>query len=227
MPAEWSIAFLLGLLSSTHCLGMCGGIAGALTFSLSPEVRARPRWLTTFNLTYNAGRISSYLVAGALVAGSAGVLSSTVGTANRPLMAVLGAAFLIAVGLYIAGWFPRFARIEALGRPLWQYLEPMGRRLLPVRRLYQAYGFGLIWGWLPCGLVYSALLYSLTTEVAWRGALFMLFFGLGTMPMLFTVGVMASSTAARLRSPFVRRLAGLVIIMLAPVPTILTHWGGA
>lgn len=227
MPAEWTIAFLLGLLSSTHCLGMCGGIAGALTFSLSAEVRARPRSLMAFNLTYNAGRISSYLLAGALIAASAGILSRAVGANNRPLMALLGAAFLVAVGLYIAGWFPRFARIEAVGRPLWQYLEPLGRRLLPVHRLYQAYGFGLVWGWLPCGLVYSALVYSLSTGDAWRGALFMLFFGLGTMPMLFTVGVMASSAAARLRTPAVRRLAGMIIIALAPVPLLLTHWGGS
>lgn len=226
MPAEWTIAFLLGLLSSTHCLGMCGGIAGALTFSLAPEVRARPRRLMGFNLTYNAGRISSYLLAGALVAGSAGMLSGAVGATHRPLMTLLGAGFLVAVGLYIGGWFPRFARIEAVGRPLWRYLEPLGRRLLPVQRLYQAYGFGLVWGWLPCGLVYSALVYSLTTEDALRGALFMLFFGLGTMPMLFTVGVMASSAAATLRAPATRRLAGLIIIVLAPVPPMLTHWGG-
>lgn len=226
MPAEWTIAFLLGLLSSTHCLGMCGGIAGALSFSLAPEVRARPRGLMAFNLAYNAGRISSYLVAGALVAASAGALAGIVGVANRPLMALLGATFLVAVGLYIAGWFPRFARIEALGRPLWRYLEPLGRRLLPVGRVPQAYAFGLVWGWLPCGLVYSALLYSLTTEDAWRGASFMLFFGLGTMPMLFTVGVMASGAAAKLRSPRLRRLAGATIVMLAPVPLILTHWGG-
>jgi len=225
MPAEWIVAFLLGLLSSTHCLGMCGGIAGALTFSLSPEVRDNPRWLMAFNLAYNLGRVTSYVIAGTLVAASAGWLLGILGTPHRLVMGTLGMLFLVAVGLHIAGWFPRFSRIERLGRPLWRRLEPLGRRLLPVRRLPQAWGFGLVWGWLPCGLVYSALLYGLTTESALRGGLFMLFFGLGTLPMLFTVGVMASRVAATLRHPVIRRLAGLAIIALAPVPLLITQWG--
>src|SRR5690554_6245655 len=120
MPAEWAVAFLLGLLSSTHCLGMCGGIAGALTFSLSPEVRRQPRWLMAFNLAYNLGRITSYVVAGVLVAASAGWLMGLVGTPDRLVMGSLGMLFLVAVGLHIAGWFPRFSRIERLGRPLWR-----------------------------------------------------------------------------------------------------------
>jgi len=226
MPAEWAVAFLLGLFSSTHCLGMCGGIAGALTFSLSPEVRQRGKRLAAFNLAYNAGRITSYVAAGALVAGGAGALAGAIGASHPLLMGTLGTAFLIAVGLHIAGWFPRLARIETLGRPLWQHLEPLGRRLLPVRHLPHAYAFGLVWGWLPCGLVYTALAYSLTTEAAWQGALFMGFFGLGTMPMLFTVGVMASRVVPRLRTPAMRRLAGLAIIVLAPLPLVLTHWEG-
>lgn len=225
MPAEWIVAFLLGLLSSTHCLGMCGGIAGALTFSLSPEVRDNPRWLMAFNLAYNLGRVTSYVIAGTLVAASAGWLLGILGTPHRLVMGTLGMLFLVSVGLHIAGWFPRFSRIERVGRPLWRRLEPLGRRLLPVHRLPQAWGFGLVWGWLPCGLVYSALLYGLTTESALRGGLFMLFFGLGTLPMLFTVGVMASRVAATLRQPVVRRLAGVAIILLAPVPLLITRGG--
>ncbi|HSH47670.1 MAG TPA: sulfite exporter TauE/SafE family protein [Halomonas sp.] len=223
MPTEWSVAFLLGLFSSTHCLGMCGGIAGALTFSLSPTVRERSAWLAAFNLAYNAGRISSYMAAGALVAGGANVLATTLGQPHPQLMSVLGTAFLVIVGLHIAGWFPRLARIETLGRPLWRRLEPLGRRLLPVTRLPQAYAFGLVWGWLPCGLVYAALAYSLTTKTAWHGALFMGFFGLGTLPMLFTVGVMASQVVPRLRTPAMRRLAGLAIIALAALPLAFNH----
>ncbi len=227
MPAEWTVAFLLGLLSSTHCLGMCGGIAGALTFGLGAQIRQRASWLMAFNLAYNSGRITSYAAAGALVAAGAGWLGGWMDTPNRLVMSTLGALFLVAVGLHIAGWFPRFSRIESLGRPLWRRLEPHGRRLLPVQRLPQAWLFGLIWGWLPCGLVYSALLYSLTTESAWHGGLFMLFFGLGTLPMLFTVGVMASRVAAALRRPYVRRAAGLMIVALAPVPAWLTQGGVA
>ncbi len=225
MPAEWAVAFVLGLVSSTHCLGMCGGIAGALTYSLNPRLRQQPGRFMVFNLAYNLGRVSSYMAAGAIIAAGAGVLTGLAGAHNRLAMQVIGATFLVAVGLHIAGWFPRFARVESLGRPLWRRLEPLGRRLLPVQRLPQAFGFGLVWGWLPCGLVYSALIYSLSTEQALRGALFMGFFGLGTLPMLLTVGVMASSVAAVLRRPGVRRAAGLCVILLAPLPLLVGYWG--
>lgn len=225
MPAEWAVAFVLGLVSSTHCLGMCGGIAGALTYSLNPQLRQQAGRSMVFNLAYNLGRVSSYMAAGAIVAAGAGMLTGLAGAHNRLFMSLLGAAFLIAVGLHIGGWFPRFARVETLGRPVWRRLEPLGRRLLPVRRLPQAFGFGLVWGWLPCGLVYSALVYSLSTESALRGALFMGFFGMGTLPMLLTVGVMASSVAAVLRRPGVRQVAGLCVVMLAPLPLLISHWG--
>ncbi len=227
MPAEWAVAFVLGLVSSTHCLGMCGGIAGALTYSLTPQLREQPRRFLAFNLAYNLGRVTSYMAAGALVAAGAGLLTAVAGGQNRLFMSLLGAAFLVAVGFHIAGWFPRFARVESLGRPIWRQLEPLGRRLLPVRRLPQAYGFGLVWGWLPCGLVYSALVYSLSTEDALRGALFMGFFGLGTLPMLLTVGVMASTVAGLLRRRAVRQAAGLCVILLAPVPLLISQWGHA
>ncbi|MCC5858653.1 MAG: sulfite exporter TauE/SafE family protein [Ectothiorhodospiraceae bacterium] len=225
MPAEWAVAFVLGLVSSTHCLGMCGGIAGALTYSLNPRLRQQPGRFMVFNLAYNLGRVSSYMAAGAIIAAGTGMLTGLAGAHNRLAMQVIGATFLVAVGLHIGGWFPRFARVESLGRPLWRRLEPLGRRLLPVQRLPQAFGFGLVWGWLPCGLVYSALIYSLSTEQALRGALFMGFFGLGTLPMLLTVGVMASGVAAVLRRPGVRRAAGLCVILLAPLPLLVSYWG--
>lgn len=223
MPAEWAIAFAIGLVSSTHCLGMCGGIAGGLTYSLSPAIRQQPHRLLLYKLAYNGGRIGSYMIAGAALAGGAGMLTALAGAQNRLIMATVGAAFLVAVGLHIGGWFPRFARVESLGRPFWRLLEPLGRRLLPVERLYHATAFGLVWGWLPCGLVYSALVYSLTTESVLRGALFMGFFGLGTMPMMLTVGIMASTAAAHLRRPWARRVAGLAIVVLAPVPLFVAY----
>lgn len=225
VPAEWAVAFLLGLASSTHCLGMCGGIAGALTLSLAHPVRQRTGAIVAYNLTYSLGRVSSYILAGALVAAGGGALAALAGAHDRSFMGIAGAAFLVAVGLHIAGWFPRFARVESLGRPIWRHLEPLGRRILPVRNLGQAYGFGLIWGWLPCGLVYSALVYSMSTGDAARGALFMGFFGMGTLPMLLTVGVMASRAGALLKRPSMRRLAGLCVVALAPLPMLVSHWG--
>ncbi|TVP53771.1 MAG: sulfite exporter TauE/SafE family protein [Halomonadaceae bacterium] len=221
MVSEWLVAFLLGVVSSTHCLGMCGGITGALTFSLAPEVRASRSKLLFYSFHYHAGRITSYALAGAIAAGGVALLSDIAGAHSQPVMQFIGAAFMVAIGLYIAGWFPRFDRIERLGAPLWRYLEPIGQRVLPVRTLPQAYAFGLVWGWLPCGLVYSALIYSLSTASMAQGMAVMVFFGLGTVPMLLLVALMAERVLRAIRHPHFRRLAGISIIMLASVPIII------
>ncbi len=226
MLAEWVTALLIGLVGSTHCLGMCGGIAGALTYSLDPATR-ESRWrFLVFKLAYNGGRIASYMLAGMLVAAGAGMLSAAAGATAPMVMSAVGAVFLMAVGLHIGGWWPQFARIESIGRPLWRRLEPLGRRMLPVRKPWQALAFGLVWGWLPCGLVYSALAYSLSTGDAMRGALFMAFFGLGTMPALITVGLVARGVGMRLRTPGIRRAAGVLVVLLAPMPLLMMHGGG-
>lgn len=221
MWTEWTTAFVLGLVSSTHCVGMCGGIVGALTYSLSPEVRQHRGRFILYSLHYHFGRIGSYMIAGGLVAGGAGVFEDLAGSGGALFMRVVGAAFIVAVGLYIAGWFPRFVWVESMGGPLWRRLEPLGRRLLPVRSPRQAFGFGMVWGWLPCGLVYSALVYSLSTGSAWRGMAVMGFFGLGTIPTLLLVGLMAERVSAVMRAPLFRRIAGLVIMLLALVPLVL------
>lgn len=218
---DWTTAFVLGLVSSTHCVGMCGGIVGALTYSLAPEVRQNRGQFVLFSLHYHLGRISSYVLAGALVAGGASVFQDLAGSGSAFVMRAVGAGFLVLLGLYIGGWFPRFAWVESMGRPLWRRLEPIGRRLLPVRSLPQAFGFGLVWGWLPCGLVYSALVYSLSTGSMWQGMGVMLFFGLGTIPTLLLVGFMADRVSRVMSRPLFRQVAGILIIGLALVPVAL------
>lgn len=218
---DWATAFVLGVVSSTHCVGMCGGIVGALTYSLTPEIRRNRGRFVLFSLHYHLGRISSYVLAGALVAGGAAVFQDFAGAGSALVMRAVGAVFLVALGFYIGGWFPRFAWVESIGRPLWQRLEPIGRRLLPVRSLPQAFGFGLVWGWLPCGLVYSALVYSLSTGSVWQGMGVMLFFGLGTIPTLLLVGFMADRVSRVMSSPLFRQVAGVLIVALALVPLAL------
>ncbi|HEY0634427.1 MAG TPA: sulfite exporter TauE/SafE family protein [Gammaproteobacteria bacterium] len=163
---------LIGLFSTLHCLGMCGGIMGALTFSLPAEVRQDKSRLGQFLFAYNLGRISSYALAGALLGSLGGSLFALLSPRAGYLVLQVGAALMMTgVGLYLAGWFPRFARIERLGEPLWRRLEPFGRRLLPVRHPLRALLYGMIWGWLPCGLVYTALLLTVTSGDALAGAL--------------------------------------------------------
>lgn len=207
---------LIGLFSTLHCLGMCGGIMGALTFSLPAEVRQQRGRLGQFLFAYNLGRIASYALAGALIGSLGGSLFALISPRSGYLLIQGGAALLmVGVGLYLAGWFPRFARIERLGEPLWRRLEPFGRKLLPVRHPLQALLYGMIWGWLPCGLVYTALLLTITSGDALAGALYMTAFGIGTLPAMTGAGILARQMMALARRPAVRRVAGGVVIAMA------------
>jgi hypothetical protein len=213
-------ALVLGLLGGGHCLGMCGGLMGALTLAIPPEQRGKRLRLL---LAYNLGRIFSYACAGLLL-GLAGwaVASSPAALALR----VAAALLLIAMGLYLAGWWSGLTRIEALGRGLWRHIQPLASRLLPVSSLPRALLLGALWGWLPCGLVYSTLLWAASQGNAGYSAVLMLAFGVGTWPVLLATGLAAERVNALLRRRSVR-VAGGVLVMLFGVWTLPgphQHW---
>ncbi len=200
-------AVILGLLGGGHCLGMCGGLMGALTLAIPPEQRSRRFRLL---LAYNLGRILSYACAGLLI-GMAGWA-----VANSPavmVLRVIAALLLIAMGLYLAGWWSGLTRIEALGRGLWRHIQPFASRLMPVSSLPRALLLGALWGWLPCGLVYSTLLWAASQGNALDSGLLMLAFGLGTWPVLLATGMAAERLTAVLRKRKVRMAGGLLVIL--------------
>ena len=220
-------AFLVGLLGSTHCIGMCGGIVGALTLGLDGSVRTS-RWrLPAFLLAYNSGRILSYTIAGGITGFLGGQLVKLEWGIDFPLGGIIAGLFMIALGLYLTGWWRVLTVLEKSGAHLWKRIEPLGRRLLPVNSLLQAFALGMLWGWLPCGLVYAALAWSLTTADAGHGALLMLGFGLGTLPMLLLMGGAADQLSRFVRSPQVRMMAGLMIISLGVYMLWSAFQGGA
>ena len=201
-------AFLVGLLGGGHCAGMCGGIVGAVSLSLPGS---RPR--IGFLLAYNLGRIASYGAAG-LLAGAIGASSfflDHVLPVERVLYA-LASVMLILLGLYLAGIWRGVVVLETVGGKLWRHVQPWSKRFLPVRTLPQALALGSIWGWLPCGLVYSVVVAALATGSPWRGATLMLAFGLGTLPALLAMGMAAVRMRAVLQNVWVRRLSGLAVI---------------
>lgn len=200
-------AFVVGLLGGVHCLGMCGGIVGALSFGTSGAAR----WPVM--LAYNAGRISSYTLAGALAGGLGYYFSALVPVQNAQVgLQVVAAVFLVLMGLYLAGWWNLLLRFERIGAVLWRRIEPLGRGLLPARSVGQAYLLGMLWGWLPCGLVYTALVWTLSSGGAIEGAALMLAFGLGTLPNLLLMGAAAAQLGRWVRTPGVRQAAGLLVI---------------
>lgn len=207
-------AFLVGLLGSTHCLGMCGGIVSAFTFSVRADLRRSPWTLSPYLLAYNTGRITSYgiagLIAGAVGAGAFGILPSD---SNLWVVRLITGGFMIALGLYLAGWWPGLQTLEKWGGALWKHIEPWGRRFLPVDHPLKAMAIGLVWGWLPCGMVYAMLAWALASGSAGQGGLLMLAFGLGTLPMLLAIGATAEWLKDFVRHPWVRRGAGVMIVL--------------
>jgi len=207
-------AFLAGFLGSVHCIGMCGGIVGALTMSLPNHVRHSHFRLFSFLFIYNLGRITTYTLAGTLSGFLGAQFVQYLPLENPRMVAIwVSSFFMIALGLYIGAWWQVLTLLEKIGANLWHKIEPLGRHFLPVKHPLQALGLGLIWGWLPCGLVYSVLTFSLSSASAWQGGLLMLSFGLGTLPMLLTIGATAHWLTRLAQKKIVRQLAGAMIIL--------------
>jgi len=215
--AAISTAFMLGLLSSAHCIGMCGGIMGALTMAVPADAQKRRVVLVT---TYNLGRIGSYSLMGLLF----GVFGQGfVELGGATWLRSLAGLLLIAMGLYLANWWRGLHYLEAGGRYLWAYLQPLGKPLMPVNTLTKAMLLGILWGWLPCGLVYSALVYAMAQANPLQAALLMLAFGVGTLPSVMATGLAAQFFTRFLQQRSIRWAFAVLIIGFGA----WTLWGAA
>ena len=214
VDATYFSAFLIGLLGGVHCVGMCGGVVAALTMSFPHSMRLQTRLQLAYVVAYNVGRIASYTAAGMLVGGFGGLVVSLADLhLARRMLELLAGLFMILLGFYLADWWRGLSLLERVGGHVWQYLEPLGRRLLPVRNSGQALLLGLVWGWLPCGLVYSVLVWSMAAGNWWEGGMLMLSFGVGTLPNLLLMGVFAARVAALVRNTGIRTTAGGLVTL--------------
>lgn len=203
--------FLIGLLGGTHCVSMCGGIVGALSVQVKMPGDHRRDW--PIHLAYNLGRITTYTALGAFFGaiGTAGLLFNDVLPVQLGLY-VLANLMLIALGLYLTGFTRLLAPVERAGGRIWRMVQPATRRFLPARHVGQALPLGLLWGFLPCGLVYSVLTTALLTGSATRGAGMMLAFGLGTLPNLMLAGMLFKRFRELTRNTRVRFVAGMLVL---------------
>jgi sulfite exporter TauE/SafE len=223
--------FLVGLAGSIHCVGMCGGIVGALSASASKATAPRavipiialtpaPASVFTRVLAYNTGRIGSYMLAGTIAGGLAGgaqSLAALSGLAGVQLgFYWLANLMLVALGLYLMNAWRGLTWLEQGGRVLWQRaqptLAPLMKTLLPADRPHQALALGALWGWLPCGMVYSVLLTAMLSGDALDGAAVMLAFGLGTLPMLVGLGLLGARVQRAMRRPAIRTACGVAVL---------------
>ena len=211
MQSLAAAAFAAGLLGGVHCAGMCGGIAASL--SASARGPALPR-----QLAFNAGRIGAYAAAGAAFGAMGAALQwGAAFQSAQAILFIVANVLMIFLGLYVAGWGRAVLRLESAGGAIWRRIEPLRRRFFPVDSTLKALGAGAVWGWVPCGLVYSMLALALASGDALSGAGVMLAFGLGTLPNLLAAGLATQRILAIRRYPWVRRTAGAAIIALAAV----------
>jgi uncharacterized protein len=213
-------ALLLGFAASGHCLVMCGGISAALGMAAGRDARGRTR--PAIIAAYQLGRIFSYALAGLLLAGIFGGIVSLldIESVRKTLRALSALALLL--GALVA-----FGKVRdpgtGIGRRLWPKLAPLGRRLLPVNTLPRGFAFGMVWGWMPCGFVYSVLLIATLQLDAVNGALIMLAFGLGTAPALFIAALGAERLKNFSSRPAARHIAGSVLLFSAAL-TLVGPW---
>ena len=201
--APFAAMFGIGVLGTGHCFAMCGGIASALGF-------ASEKGGSRYIVAYNLGRVFSYACAGGLVA-SLGYASASY-LALAPVLRGIAGLLLIAMGLMMAGWWQGLTHLEKLGGSLWRRIQPIGQRFLPVRSLRSALLLGMVWGWLPCGLVYTALAYAATAETPLAGMAQMGAFGFGTLPAVILGGVSVGKLGELLRSQNLRVVFAISLI---------------
>jgi sulfite exporter TauE/SafE len=206
-------ALALGVLGAPHCVAMCGGVAGLAQAARRLPVVDAPRRTPAILAAMHAGRLASYAAAGAL-AGAAGRLTVRAWQSGLEIAAGLA---MIGLGLFLCGLLPAFATVEKLGAPLWRALAPATRRVLPLTTPSRALVFGAAWGWLPCGLVYSALALAALSGSAAHGAIAMLAFGAGTLPALIAAGALLDRVARYARSARLRIAGGALVTMLGAV----------
>ncbi len=235
--ASAGAGLMAGALSGVHCAAMCGGIVGAhaaipikVIPIAAPSTQQRP---LTRNLAFNAGRIASYTLAGALVGSiSAATFVIHDSMVLRQGLFMLANVMLIALGLYLAGLWRGITLLERGGALLWHRIQPFAAALLATPRptLRHSLTLGALWGWIPCGLVYAMLVSALASGTAAHGALIMFAFGLGTLPNLMALGwagAWLGKRDARLRRAAGWIICGFGVIGLWRLPQLaqLDGWG--
>jgi uncharacterized protein len=219
-PVILFAAFLAGLTNVGHCLGMCGPIVAAM--SVNPQHQPSFGQTLGLNLAYNAGRLSSYVIAGGL-AGGVGLLlvNNPAGHYVQYGLAVLAALVMLGLGLYLLNARAVFPWLEQAGAGVWRFVAPLARTFYPFNTPMRGYIAGMLWGWLPCGLVYTALIFAMTAAHPVLGSIYLLAFGLGTLPNLLAMGLAAVKLRHLVNHPVVRTVAALVVIGYAVVMLVV------
>lgn len=211
---DFGAALLIGLLGAGHCLGMCSGIASAITFSVKTPQRKLPVFSAL--LLYNLGRVCSYSVAGAFFAGSSGALLVFFGGKEALIyLRICAAILMLLLALYISRLWFGLLKIEQAGNFIWQFIKPIAQLFMPLKHPLYALPLGFLWGWLPCGLVYSTLSWAASSGTASHGFIIMFGFGLGTLPAMLSISTLSQQLKEYVNHHYFRYGSGLLLALFA------------
>ena len=208
MELDFFSAFIIGLLGGGHCIAMCGGITTMLTSALPHHQKNHLPYV----ITYNIGRIISYTFIGAIAGFSGSLAIKSLGFPVILLKMIAG-LFLILLGLYIGQWLMWLTKVEIIGKQIWKLVSPFSKKLIPINSLKKSFFLGVLWGWLPCGLVYSTLTWSLASGSALKGGVIMMFFGLGTLPALLAMSLGFQHIKLIIQRTILKKAMALLLIV--------------
>ena len=200
MTSLYFTALLMAISGAGHCLSMCGGISTALGLQQQKA---------TFVLAYSAGRLISYMLAGIAFA----LLFTTLPRLEFAYLKFVSCMLMILVALHLGGWFSGLLWLEQSGKPIWQLIQPLTRKVLPINSHYKALFAGAIWGWLPCGLVYSAVAIADSSQQPFAAATIMLIFGLGTLPAMLSLAFFSRYIGSWLQKKWLKRLLACLLLL--------------
>ncbi|MDP6103530.1 MAG: sulfite exporter TauE/SafE family protein [Gammaproteobacteria bacterium] len=207
--------FLMGLLGGVHCLGMCGGVVALLNAGLDGDIRLNRSKTSSFHLYYNFGRVLSYVLIGAVFGLIGDLLSIALQmSVFDKVLRLFSGVLMVMVGLYIANWSSSIQILEKIGAKVWVKLQPLISKLLPINKPKSAFVVGLVWGGMPCGLVYGALSFAILSASSLDGGVIMLAFGIGTLPSLFLMAGFSAQIGHLSNNLLARRISGVLIIVL-------------
>lgn len=204
---------MTGLLGNVHCFGMCGGLSSALALSKPKASQTELRGVL-LPLLNNLGRLTTYMTLGAMAGGFGKLLNMSVSQYGILSLRGLAGTLLICLGLYLSGWWRGLQFLEAKGAILWRKIAPIINKLMPVQTYTSAYVLGILWGFLPCGLIYSTLSLASTTGSMTQGAIVMGLFGVGTLPSMLTLGIFSERLSVLVKRKKIQQLSGLIVIFL-------------
>jgi uncharacterized protein len=201
---EYLSAILLGFVGSLHCAGMCGPVAVALPMN-------NRSWFARISggLLYNAGRTITYAALGAFF-GLAG-MGLALGGMQQWVSIILGAAMILAVLIPRLG--AAGSKVAMLTDSLTGLLKKPFIKLFRIRTYSSLFIIGLLNGFLPCGLVYIALAGALVMSRVYQGAVYMIFFGIGTIPMMLAIAVAGNILSQKLRKRLAKAIPLFIILL--------------